>query len=100
MKCRAAVLKAMGHPARLLMLEALQAGERCVCELQRIVGSDISTVSRHLGVLRNAGLVADERRGHRLFYRLRLPCIGAFLDYCDRVIEADGERRAAVFRGR
>ncbi|MFQ3586305.1 MAG: metalloregulator ArsR/SmtB family transcription factor [Fimbriimonadaceae bacterium] len=85
---RAAILKAMGHPSRLKMLEALQDGEKCPCELQRLVGSDLSTVSRHLGVLRTAGLVSDEKRGLQVFYRLRVPCIADFLDCCDRVISA------------
>jgi DNA-binding transcriptional ArsR family regulator len=53
-KRKALVLKAMAHPSRLAMLEALADGERCVCELQRVVGSDMSTVSKHLALLRPA----------------------------------------------
>ena len=51
-KLKAGVIKAMGHPSRLAMVEALADGELCVCELQKLVGSDMSTVSKHLSVLK------------------------------------------------
>jgi ArsR family transcriptional regulator len=75
----------MAHPSRLLVLETLAAGERCVCELQRIVGSDMSTVSKHLALMRRAGLVEDRREGLKVFYRLRVPCVMGFLDCVDAV---------------
>ena len=79
-KQRAAVIKALGHPSRLLIVDELARGERCVCELTELVGADISTVSKHLSVLKRAGLVQDEKRGVQVFYRLRCPCILRFLD--------------------
>lgn len=67
-------MKALAHPSRLLIVdELLQRGEQCVCELTKLVGADVSTVSRHLAVLRVAGIVIDERRGLQVFYRLRSP---------------------------
>jgi len=71
----AEVFKALGHPARLAMITALEQGEQCVCDLHEIVGGDLSTVSNHLAVLRNAGLVKSERRGTQVFYALRMRCI-------------------------
>ena len=79
------MLKAMAHPSRLLILETLTDGERCVCDLQRVVGSDLSTVSKHLSLMRDAGLVADRRQGLQVFYRLRVPCVQSFLDCVDAV---------------
>jgi DNA-binding transcriptional ArsR family regulator len=76
---RAKVFKALGHPSRLLMIEALGQGEKCVCELRELVGSDISTISKHLTVLKEAGLVRDERRGTNIYYSLRMQCVTAFL---------------------
>jgi len=71
---RAQIVKALGHPSRLLILEELvRHGERCVCELTKLIGADMSTVSRHLTVLRAAGIVADDKRGQQVFYRLRCP---------------------------
>jgi len=69
------VFKALGHPSRLLIVDALAGGELCVTELTELVGSDASTVSNHLSVLRNVGLVIDERRGQQVFYRLGAPCV-------------------------
>lgn len=66
------------------MLETLTAGERCVCDLQRIVGSDLSTISKHLALMRVAGLVADRRQGLQVFYWLRVPCVMSFLDWSMR----------------
>ena len=54
---RAQVVKAMAHPTRLLFVEALAEGELCVCELNEMVDADVSTVSRHLSILRHAGIV-------------------------------------------
>jgi ArsR family transcriptional regulator len=71
----AGILKAMGHPTRLLILNSLKRKETCVCELQKLVGDDISTVSKHLLVLKNAGLVAARREGNWLRYRLLCPCV-------------------------
>lgn len=56
-------------------MEALGKGEKCVADLAKLVGLDISTVSDHLSVLRNVGLLVDERRGTQVFYTLRNPCV-------------------------
>lgn len=80
--CRAPakVFKALGHPTRLFMALELGRGERCVCELQELVGADMSTISKHLSVLREARLVTDERRGAQVFYSLTVPCVLSFMD--------------------
>lgn len=76
---QAKIFKALGHPSRLLMVDALLDGEKCVCDLQTLVGDDISTVSRHLTVLREAGVVRAEKRGVNMYYRLALYCLDNFL---------------------
>ncbi|MBI2929604.1 MAG: winged helix-turn-helix transcriptional regulator [Verrucomicrobia bacterium] len=75
---QARVLKALAHPARLLVVEELSRGERCVCELTALIGSEMPTVSRHLSVLKQAGIVEDDKRGPQVFYRLRTPCVMNF----------------------
>lgn len=75
---RAGVFKALGHPVRLAVAERLHGGARCVCELQELPElRELSgaSVSQHLMVLKTAGVIADERRGTRIFYRLRMPCV-------------------------
>lgn len=75
---RAQVFKALGHPARLQIVEELAEGERCVCDLVDLVGLGWSAVSRHLTVLKEAGVLTDEKRGLQVFYRLALPCVTNF----------------------
>ncbi|MEW5875017.1 MAG: metalloregulator ArsR/SmtB family transcription factor [Candidatus Zixiibacteriota bacterium] len=93
---RARVIKAMAHPSRLLILDELKKRERCVCDLTEIVGADTSTVSKHLSILRNAGLVEDERRGVMVFYRLRVPCIMDFFGCVENVLRRVAKDNAAV----
>jgi DNA-binding transcriptional ArsR family regulator len=93
LKRRADILKALAHPSRLLMVEELAAGERCVCELQKLVGADISTVSKHLALLRRAGIVAADKRGLQVFYRLLSPCVMNFFTCVESVIEARKDDR-------
>lgn len=88
-KQRAVIVKAMAHPSRLMMIDALSEGEKCVCELQRLVGSDLSTVSKHLSVMKQAGLVTDRKEGLQVFYRLRVPCILRFFDCVEAVLRAN-----------
>ena len=74
------MFKALGHPGRLLIVEELARGERCVCELAGLLGVRMPTVSRHLALLRQAGIVEDEKRGPQVFYRLRTPCVLQFFE--------------------
>ena len=69
---QAKIFKALGHPTRLLMVDALRDGEKCVCELQSLVGDDMSTISRHLAVLREAGIISSDKRGTNIYYKLSL----------------------------
>lgn len=86
----------MGHPSRLMMLEAMESREICVCDLKDLVGSDFSTVSKHLTILKSAGLVNDRKQGLQVFYSLRIPCLLKFLCCIDDVlaIEAASEEDA------
>jgi predicted transcriptional regulator len=90
-KSQARVFKALGHAGRLLMLDELSRGERCVCELAALVGSEMPTVSRHLAQLRNAGIVDDEKRGAQVFYRLVTPCV---MNFFECVASVRGNTRA------
>lgn len=97
-EARAEILKAMAHPARLFMMEELATGERCVCDLREMVGSDLSTVSKHLAVLRNAGLVAMEKRGPQVFYSLTTPCVLKFVDCVDNVVRAKARKHMELVK--
>ncbi len=71
----AGVFKALGHPVRLMIVEMLMQGECCVCELQKESGRDMSTISSHLNILKNNGVVRCEQRGKNVYYELACPCL-------------------------
>lgn len=87
-EAKATVLKALAHPTRLWMVEQLESGEKCVCEFADAVDADFSTVSKHLTVLKQAGIVQDEKRGKQVYYRLRVPCVLNFFHCLDSVLTA------------
>lgn len=88
---RAVVLKALAHPTRLFMIEVLADKSYCVCELTEMVGLDISTVSKHLSILKNAGLVHVEKKGKQVFYSLRMRCALNFLDCVEAVLREQAQ---------
>ena len=85
---QAKIFKALGHPTRLLMVDSLHSGEKCVCELQSLAGADMSTVSKHLALLREAGVVSSEKRGTNIYYRLSLCCLDSFLACSSEMIQS------------
>ena len=88
LRARAQVLKSLGHPTRLFIVEELaKSGRRCVCELTEMIGSDMSTVSRHLANLKQAGIVENHREGTTIYYALKIPCLIDFLSCIDSVIK-------------
>lgn len=92
---QARIFKALGHPSRLMMAEALTHGPLCVAELQQLVGADMSTVSRHLAVLKAADIVSDEKRGLHVYYSLRLSCLGQFLTATSATLDKKAQARQA-----
>ncbi len=73
------VFKALGHPARLAIVERIALGECCVWELKDLPETKKlsgPTVSQHLLVLKNAGIVGDDKRGKKIFHHLLMPGIG------------------------
>lgn len=83
---RAEIAKALAHPTRLLLLDALAERDLCVCEMTEIVGADQSTVSKHLAVLKDAGFVEMEKRGTMNFYSIRCQCLDQFFGCIESVL--------------
>ena len=100
LEARARIIKALAHPSRLFMVEELARGKRCVCELTEMVGADISTVSKHLSLLKSAGIVRDEKRGNQVWYELRCPCVLGFFDCVEAVMDSLAEEEREVARER
>ena len=87
-KAKADILKALGHPTRLWIAEELSRGERCVCEFVKEIDADFSTVSKHLNILKTAGIVEDEKRGLNVYYKLKVPCILNSMSCIEAVLSA------------
>ena len=94
-KKKAKLIKAMGHSTRLMIIEALEKKETCVCELQKMCaesdlkncGCDMSTISKHLSVLKNAGIVSIRKDKNQIFYKLKYPCLLSFMPCVEGVLE-------------
>jgi ArsR family transcriptional regulator len=86
-KQQARVLKALANESRLKIVDRLFRGECSVGELTQVVGSDRTTVSKHLAVLRAHGIVSDRRDGNVVYYTLLTPCVMSFFSCASQVLE-------------
>lgn len=98
MEARARILKALAHPSRLFIIDALGKQERPVAELAEMVGADMSTVSKHLALLRGVGLLADRKAGNQVFYRLAAPCALDFFACLESILEAQVQTQIQLVR--
>lgn len=94
----AKVMKALGHPTRTFIALELAKGERCVCELTEMIGVDMSTVSKHLNIMKGVGLIKSEKRGLQMFYQLTSPCVLSFFSCVENVVKAQVEKKKTVFK--
>jgi len=92
---KADLLKALGQPTRLKILELLAEGERCVCEIFPAINAEQSNISKHLAFLRSQGIVIAERRGMRVFYRLAERRIVKLLDDAEECLKGTGKARVS-----
>ncbi len=97
---RSETLKALANPYRLWMVEKLVDGELCVCEFNKSLDLDYSTISRHLSVLRKAGIVQYRKSGKQVYYTLRTPCILEFLGCFDEVIKLNVKQETEYLKNR
>jgi len=88
---RANVFKALSHPTRLFIVDELAKESRCVGDLTKLIGADVSTVSKHLSVLKSAGIVRDEKRGMQVYYALQMPCVLSFSTCIEQVARESAE---------
>ena len=95
-EARAKIVKAIAHPIRLFIIDELHKGERCVYELTEMIGADMSTVSKHLLVLKNAGIVNDEKRGLQVFYSLEVPCITEFFECIEDIMKSNAKKQLCL----
>jgi ArsR family transcriptional regulator len=94
-EARARIAKALAHPSRLMMLDLLGKTELSVTEVTKSVGADQSTVSKHLAILKDAGLIAARKEGTTSFYRVTCGCLDGFFSCLETMVESDIKRRQA-----
>jgi len=85
---RAEIIKAMAHATRLMIMDELAKGEHCVCELTEMAGADVSTVSKHISILKNVGIVEVEKRSQKVFCKLKTPCVMNFIECVEKVMKS------------
>ena len=93
-KARAGILKALAHPTRVLMLDALSRGDRCVNDLRILASVSQPTISHHLEKLKKAGIVTERRAGKRIVHHLACPCMLKALDCTCEALKSVTKRRS------
>lgn len=73
------VLKALSDPNRIRIVKMLESRDLCVCEVREVLGLSTSTVSKHLSILRDAGLIEDSKDGKWVNYRLKRDSANSFV---------------------
>ncbi|MGI6559641.1 MAG: ArsR/SmtB family transcription factor [Limnochordia bacterium] len=97
---RVAVVKALAHPLRLRIIDYLaREGPRCVAEIVDEVGGSQSTVSKHLAVLRKAGIIRGRKEALMVYYELCTPCVEQFFHCIDKVLATDLKMRQMACDG-
>jgi DNA-binding transcriptional ArsR family regulator len=96
---RARIMKALAHPTRLFIVDELAKREKSVLELTELIGADMSTVSKHLAVLRSSGIVKDEKRGAKVFYSVRVPCVLNWYSCVEGVLKATAKEQMEAAGG-
>ncbi len=86
-EAQAQIMKALSHPTRLFIVHELAKAEKCVCELTEMVGADTSTISKHLSIMKNAGIVDYEKRGTSMYYSLKMKCVLNFFTCVNEVLK-------------
>ena len=90
------VFKALGHPSRVFIVEKLKENSHCVCELSELIGVDMSTVSRHLSILKKAGIVTYRKEGTTLHYCLVCDCLTQMLCGVENIIRMQLDSQKAA----
>ena len=85
-KLKTNIIKALANPTRLMIIDYLRDGEKCVCEIVEQLNEEQSNISKSLGILKSNGLIKDRKEGLNVYYRLNLCCINEFFCCLDNII--------------
>jgi ArsR family transcriptional regulator len=77
---QAEILKTLGQPTRLKIVDFLREGERCVCEIYPAIGEEQSNTSRHLNMMVSSGILSRRKEGVKIYYALKHPEVLEIVD--------------------
>jgi len=97
-KAKSEMFKALSHPSRLWIVETLANKNACVCELVEGLNVDFSTVSKHLSILKQAGIVEDEKQGKQVVYKLKLKCILKVTECIENTLEKRAHNQSCFIK--
>ncbi len=95
-EARAKIIKSLAHPTRLFIVDQLKHGRKCVRELTDLIDADMSTVSKHLSLLKEAGIIQDEKQGLNVYYHLQCDCMFDFFRCVESVLRRNLEKQKSV----
>ncbi|MCX6984613.1 MAG: metalloregulator ArsR/SmtB family transcription factor [Lentisphaerae bacterium] len=95
---KAGIIKAMAHPVRLMIIDELGRGDKCVCELLPMFKLNQSTLSRHLSRLKKNGIITEKREGVRVIHHLATPCILQIFGCVMDAVKDDFNRKSKMIK--
>jgi len=87
---------ALAHPSRLMILDLLEKTQMSVTEITKAVGADQSTVSKHLTILKEAGLIDARKEGAMSLYRVTCGCLGGFFSCLEVMVVSDIQETTSI----
>jgi len=84
---KAGIFKALAHPSRIFILERLMEREYCVMELTKLIGVEMPTISKHLSILKNVGIITFRKENNNVYYRILCECVKNTLACADKALE-------------
>jgi ArsR family transcriptional regulator len=96
---KAEILKAIAQPTRLKILELLKDGERCVCEIYPALKQEQPSISKHLNLMKRAGVLDSRKDGLRIIYWIKAPEVLDILRRAESILhrEVDDDRKAVIY---
>ncbi|MFZ2658523.1 MAG: metalloregulator ArsR/SmtB family transcription factor [Victivallales bacterium] len=95
---KAGIIKAMANPIRLMIIDELGRGDKCVCELLPMFKLDQSTLSRHLSQLKKNGIITEKKEGVKVIHHLATPCILKVFECIMNVAKEDFNRKRRTLK--
>ncbi|MEW5919586.1 MAG: metalloregulator ArsR/SmtB family transcription factor [Bacillota bacterium] len=94
---QADIFKALAHPVRLQILQMLQQGERCVCELVAEIETEQPNISRHLAILKKDGILGCRKDGLKVMYWVRDRRAFKLLELSREMLKSYWQEKSGVF---